>query len=1017
MWLLGTRARVTGSSRSLILIVVAALLMNGCLPRDASPPRASGQPPDVSPIPPSGQYKMDSGRWPLSFVENRGQLDSHIGYAVPSRDATTYFTAAGLTYAIQPGSGFHPTWKASDTTTTTRWILAADFVGANPDSAPVGQDLTEATFNYFRGSEDEWITAVPTYRGVSYADIWPGIDAFYGQRDGHLEYDLTLQPGADPTWIAIAYRGASSARITEDGSVEIVAGSSRLVEGAPYAYQDIAGQRVEVPAHFTLDEDAQLGQYTLGFQLGEYDRSQPLVIDPAVVIYGGFIGGERNDEGQGIAVDAAGSAYVVGQTNALMMGDTIPFPAMVGPDLTLDGNSDIFVAKVKPDGSGLVYAGYIGGDQGDGGQTITGGMGIAVDASGAAYVTGRAASSQAQGFPISATAFDKTFSGQEAFIAKVTPDGTKLAYCTFVGGDGNDEGYAIDIDSAGNAYITGLTEDGTNFPISGGAAQTTHGGGRDGFVVKVNQNGSALVYGTFVGANASEEGRGIAVDASGSAYVVGSTDSVPFQFHPTVGPNLENNGGIEAYVGKLNPAGTGWAYLGYVGGANDDEAIAVAVDKTCATACPAYVVGGTSSNPTTDLFPARGGPSLTFSGGMKDGFIAKVKGDGTGLVYAGYIGGPKSDISRAVAIDSTGAAYVATETHAASTSEFPFLNAPTFAPGGGNGDAAITKVKPDGSGFSYSGMFGGDNMIDLPFGIAVDALGSAYVVGETGSGTGFPTRIGPSTTFVGGPMNLDTFVVKVSTAADVSITKTASPSPATVGQPLTYTLTVRNAGPLPATNVTVTDVLQTGANFGSATANPGSCTFTAGTRTVSCALGSIAAGGTAIISLIVTPTQAGAYANTASVTATEDDLATTNNSASSSTTVNVAPTGTATPTPGPGTPGPGTPTPTLCAPRPKVGVTVTPNGPGRVHVTLQANNTSLGNALQKVTYGSASNATVITSSQTGTGGFTVTLPSGTQTYEFDVQRITAGQGATAPFVVTDACGDWQTFAGLGTAIP
>ena len=255
---------------------------------------------------------------------------------------------------------------------------------------------------------------------------------------------------------------------------------------------------------------------------------------------------------------------------------------------------------------------------------------------GNAYVTGRTTSKPTDGFPITTGAFDNTLGGmQDAFIAKVKPDGTGLLYATYVGGDGVEEGVALAIDSGGNAYITGFTDSGTNFPVTGTPAQATFGGSEDGFIAKLNAAGAALVYAGFIGGADIDRGRGIAVDASGNAYVVGTTKSTAATFPKTVGPFLTQNGLGDAFIAKVSPDGKSFVYNGFIGGTKDEEGLAVAVDRACTTACQAYVAGMTESKPdATEKFPAVVGPSLTFGGGT-DGFVAKVKGDGTGLVYAG----------------------------------------------------------------------------------------------------------------------------------------------------------------------------------------------------------------------------------------------------------------------------------------------------------------------------------------------------------------------------------------------
>ena len=232
---------------------------------------------------------------------------------------------------------------------------------------------------------------------------------------------------------------------------------------------------------------------------------------PWALVYAGYIGGAGGDGGTGIAVDAAGNAYVTGTTGS----DQATFPVLGGPDLTFNGQGDAFVAKVNPAGA-LVYVGYIGGAGGDGGT------GIAVDAVGNAYVTGTTGSDEAT-FPVLGGP-DLTFNGgRDAFVAKVNAAGTALVYAGYIGGAGWEAGRGITVDAAGNAYVTGWTDsDQATFPVLGGPDVADNGGG-DAFVAKVNGTGTALLYAGYIGGGGRDVGRGITVDAAGSAYVTGYT--------------------------------------------------------------------------------------------------------------------------------------------------------------------------------------------------------------------------------------------------------------------------------------------------------------------------------------------------------------------------------------------------------------------------------------------------------------------------------------------------------------
>ena len=332
--------------------------------------------------------------------------------------------------------------------------------------------------------------------------------------------------------------------------------------------------------------------------------------------YAGYIGGSSLDEGRGIAVDAEGSAYVIGDTGST----EATFPVSVGPDLTHNGDLDVFVAKVNPSGIALDYAGYIGGSDHD----LSLGSGIAVDATDSAYVTGHTFSTEAT-FPVTVGP-DLTFNGDvDAFVAKVNPSGTALDYAGYIGGSSSDRGEGLAVDATGSAYVTGRTQSREgSFPVTVGPDLTYNDtpegiGGGDTFVTKVNPSGTALDYAGYIGGSGEDSGWGIAVDGAGNAYVAGFTQSTAASFPVTVGPDLTFNGGNgDAFVAKVNPSGTALDYAGYIGGSSQDVGWGVAVDATGNV----YVTGDTRSSQAS--FPVTVGPDLTFNGGRDDAFVAKI---------------------------------------------------------------------------------------------------------------------------------------------------------------------------------------------------------------------------------------------------------------------------------------------------------------------------------------------------------------------------------------------------------
>ena len=567
-----------------------------------------------------GQQVLEAyGKLPLYFIENQGQLDPRVAYYIQGGDKSIYFTGRGVTFALTgAGDGktsseafVHPvsyrgTGGAKEhgpQREAERWVVKLDFVDANPNVRPVGQEPTAAVISYFKGPREEWSTGLPTYASLIYRDLWPGIDLVYTGTGSRLKYTFLVQPGADPNQIQLAYRGATAVRINEAEQLGVSTPLKSFQEDKPYAYQEVEGQHLEVAAAYSLEGEASDG-VQFGFRVGAYDKQKVLVIDPVILLYGG----SGNDEVRGIAVNSTGAAYLIGSTPSTEAS----FPVTVGPDLTFNGSDDAFVAKVNPSGTALDYAGYIGGSGHDEG------VGIAVDSTGHAYVIGCTFSTEGT-FPVTVGP-DLTFNGGvDVFVAKVNPLGAALDYAGYIGGSDKDWGRGIAVDSTGHAYVTGYTDpDEGTFPVTVGPDLTYNGGDWDAFVAKVNPSGTALDYAGYIGGSSSDYGNGIAVDSTGAAYVTGSTLSSEASFPVTVGPDLTFNGSDDAFVAKVNPSGTALDYAGYIGGSSGDWGLGIAVDSTGA----AYVTGQTVSSEAS--FPVTVGPDLTFNGGDFDAFVAKV---------------------------------------------------------------------------------------------------------------------------------------------------------------------------------------------------------------------------------------------------------------------------------------------------------------------------------------------------------------------------------------------------------
>jgi hypothetical protein len=657
--------------------------------------------------PPAAAASASFAKLPLYFEPNHGQTDAAVRFRARGPGYNLFLTPTEAVLSLAPGSS-RP--KSEDASTPPPAAVRLRFLGANPAPTVVGQDALPGKVNYLRGNEPaRWQTDIPTFAKVQYRALYPGVDlVFYGTQ-GQVEHDFVVAPGADPRQIRLALQGAKSVRRDARGDLILGLSGGDLRLRAPVAYQERDGIREPRSARYVLQRGPR-GTHRLGFRLGAYDRSRPLVIDP-LLVYSTYLGRSGDDSGNAIAVDAAGSAYVAGSTTST------DFPTAAPPGETPlhathgGGYYDAFVAKLTPNGSALAYATYLGGSSTDEGY------GIAVDAAGSAYVTGSTTSTD---FPTAAppgeTPIQATYSGStDAFVAKLTPTGTALAYATYLGGSDYDNGNAIAVDAAGSAYVTGRT-DLADFPTAArpgeAPVQATYAGSAGAFVAKLTPTGTALAYATCL----SDYGNGnaIAVDAAGSAYVTGS-----------------------GFVAKLTPTGTALAYATHLGGIG----YAIAVDA----AGSAYVTGGTSLSDFPTAAPPGETPVQATYAGSTDAFVAKLTPTGTALAYATYLGGSAYDNGYAIAVDAAGSAYVTGSTHSA---DFPTAAPPGEAPiqaiSGGASDAFVAKLTPTGTALTYATYLGGCGH-DRGLAIAVDAAGTAYVTGETGSWD-FPTTAPPGET-------------------------------------------------------------------------------------------------------------------------------------------------------------------------------------------------------------------------------------------------------------------------------
>jgi len=652
-------------------------------------------------------------RLPLRFELNQGQADEPVKYVSRGAGYTLFLTptesvlslykepaavgsSASGRQQLKEGGGLER--RSSPTA-----VLRMRMVGADAEASITGLEPLAGRVNYLVGDRARWRTNIPTYGSVSYREAYPGIDLVYhGASDSQLEYDFVVAPGADPKAIRLAFSGAENIRIDSAGKLVIRTAAGDLFHRKPIIYQQSEGTRQLVSGKYV-----RRSKNEIGFQVGPYDMTRPLVIDPTLVV-STYLGGSGADLASAIAVDQGGRMYVTGVTASTN------FPIATPLGLSFGGFFDAYVTCFA--GSSLIYSTYLGGSDYDQGSAI------AVDADGNAYVAGSTLSTN---FPTTEGAFQRSSGGSfDAFVTKLGPEGSALVYSTYLGGSQNDLAQGIALDAASNAYVSGQSGS-TNFPISELAFQRSLGGPLDAFVTKLNATGSALIYSTYLGGTGQDLADRIAVDSAGNAFVTGSTSSTNF---PTLNPfQAAFRGGYwDAFVTGLDSTGSNLVWSSYLGGSGDEFGTGVAIDGTGNV----YVTGVTRSLD----FPVVNALQPAYGGGDGDAYVAKIDSSGA-LLSSTFWGGSGNDVAAGIAVDAVGNIYIAGQTD---SRNFPLMNPLQEGYAGGRADAFVTELNPAASAVLFSTFIGGSGE-DGAFDITLDSFANVYVAGSTDS-TNFPTR-------------------------------------------------------------------------------------------------------------------------------------------------------------------------------------------------------------------------------------------------------------------------------------
>ena len=677
---------------------------------------------------------------PLQFEANQGQADPRFDFVSRGAGYGLFLSAGEAVLVLnkkQQDNGLELSAHA----------LTMKPVGANRRSRATGEGTLPGRVNYLIGNDArKHRSGIRTYSQVRYTDIYPGVDMVYYGKQRQLEYDFIVSPGAKAGDIMLQLEGATELKMDGEDTVASIGAESIRLE-KPFIYQDRDGRRVEIAGRYVLR-----GADYVGFEIGDYDHEQPLVIDP-VLGYSSYLGGAGSEYGNDIKLDAAGNVFVTGFTTSANFphtdtsvpkggfdvyvtklnpaGTTMIFSTFFGGSGSDDGlsvavdansvyvagltdshdyptthgafqetnssNQAAFVTKLNSSGSIILYSSYFGG----GG--LNNGARMALDAAGDIYLVG---STYSTTLPTTANAFQPSLSppgtpgAADAYVARIHPAGagaSDLLYSTYLGGSLSDGDGAnkIALDSAGYVYVAGPTRS-TNFPTTPDALQGSSAGGSDAFLVKMDLRASgaaSLVYSTYIGGAADETVGGLALDGANNVYLTGKTNSSNF---PVTATALQTvlAGGTDAYVIKLNPSRPGAAgvvYATYLGGTADENSFgsAIAVDNVG----NAYLTGDTRSTKlpvTVGAFqPSIGGISDVFSAPGGDAFAAKLNAAGTALVYFTYLGGSDGDGASAIAIDSKGNAYLTGYTFSLN---FPLTSNAQQTTQGGSFDAFVARV-------------------------------------------------------------------------------------------------------------------------------------------------------------------------------------------------------------------------------------------------------------------------------------------------------------------------------------
>jgi hypothetical protein len=680
---------------------------------------------------------------PMTFVRNDGQWDPSVRFMIMNGRGRGWLTDTGFVAQLVE---FHRTGPVD----RHRELLAEDegwwegvnvafsFEGGSASPNIEARDELPGRYHYFIDNDPaRWHRNVPAFGRVIYHDVYPGIDVEYYEKDGCLEYDLVLQPGADGAAIRLRYEGADGVSSESDGAIQIHTALGDVLHTAPYLAE--ADESPPVCSRLVLTSNGRIA-----FCLEGWDGKRPLRIDPAL-IYGSYIGGAGQVLFLDSVVDAQGRLMTAGHAQT-------GFPTTPGAfqEAYAGHLGDAVISCFDAAGSSLSYSTYVGTS-----DTSDGAAGLGLSATGEALVFGYTHSAQ---FPVTTDAFDATLNGGEDLVLlRLSADGSDLLYSSYYGGSADDKlavgGLAVG--PTGDIYLAGST-DSLDFPTTPGVLGPTLTAPRDTYIMRLTNGGSSLVVSTYGGAVGPSwlqvETQALAVDANGAAYVAGrvSGPGLPVTagaFDPT------HNGELDGYVMKVTGSGDIVRYCTYFGGVHWEDTRGIAVDASGAVT----IMGLTDSIDLPDTPGAYSGTKL----GSDCPYVARLNPNGSALQYCTYVGGDCFNDPYAFALDDQGYAYVGGLT----CQSFPTTpDALKQGPSGLYTDGFLLQLDPTGGSVSYATLVGGDSPASFGGGtetvrtMALDGHGGVYLVGETSS-LDFPVTPGAYDTLIDNAS--DCFVLKL----------------------------------------------------------------------------------------------------------------------------------------------------------------------------------------------------------------------------------------------------------------